>query len=165
MDEAGCENFKALFGTSGISDRLGSRDRCSESPPEVHHNTSTTHLKKEHRQAPVELVLWKMLIKLSTYSFSFSFELRKGEWINKSSFSFGEWRMAWENVFAYLMVKLCWRSSSACTKLWLSNVFATYIENILHCNTPHTCIKLFFFNDICDPLNWFHIWLWGVTHS
>lgn len=102
MDEAGCENFKALFGTSGISDRLGSRDRCSKSPHEVHHNTWMTHLKKEHRQAPLELELWNMLIKLSTYSFSFSFELRKGEWINKSSIIFGEWRMGrlteWLNV-------------------------------------------------------------------
>lgn len=38
--------------------------------------------------------------------------------------------------------------------------FATYSENILHCDTPHTYIKLFYlflFNDICDPLNWFHI--------
>lgn len=32
MDEAGCENFKALFETSRISDILESRDKCSKSP-------------------------------------------------------------------------------------------------------------------------------------
>lgn len=40
---------------SRISDRLESRDGCSRSPSEVHHNTQMTHLKEE--QTPVKLVL------------------------------------------------------------------------------------------------------------
>lgn len=55
VDEAGCENFKALFGTSGSSDRLESRGKCSKSPSEVHRNTYMTHQKKELRQTPTDL--------------------------------------------------------------------------------------------------------------
>lgn len=75
------------------------------------------------------------------------------------------------------MVYRCWRSLSTLTKLWHSSFLtATYNKkHIFHYSTSqlpppyreHTHIKpygLFFFNDSCDPSNWFHISLGGMTH-
>lgn len=77
--------------------------------------------------------------------------------------------IGWENIFAYLMVKMLAKFIDiykiVAFKFFLT---ATYSKKyILHYSTlPHTYKTiLFFFNDICNALNWFHICLWGMTHS